>query len=52
MKNNVAAQIEDFFKQYRVRHYSKGQILIFNDDMPEYVYNLIEGHVKQYDVSY
>lgn len=49
---NVSQKIEDFFGQYRLRHYSKGQILILNGDKTDYVYHLLSGKVKQYDVSY
>lgn len=45
-------KIGKFFGQYRVRHYSKGQVLILNGDMTEYVYHLVVGRVKQYDVTY
>lgn len=48
----TSEQVEDFFKQYKIRKYSKGQILIFNGDQPDYVFHLVEGRVKQYDVTY
>jgi CRP/FNR family transcriptional regulator, cyclic AMP receptor protein len=44
--------VDSFFEQYRLRHYSKGQILILSGDDTEYVYYLISGRVKQYDVTY
>lgn len=52
MKPSVASAIEDFFGKYRVRKYSKGQILIFNGDTTESVFQLVSGRVKQYDVTY
>ena len=48
----AAKQVEDFFHQYKIRKYSKGHILIFSGDQPEYVFYLVEGRVKQYDVTY
>lgn len=50
--NTVADAVEGFFSQYRVRRYAKGQILILNGDQTEYVYNIISGRVKQYDITY
>lgn len=52
MPSVVEKQIDDFFAQYPPRRHSKGQILIFAGDEPDYVYNLISGKVKQYDVTY
>lgn len=52
MDETVAKKIEDFFAQYRVRKYAKGQILILNGDETDYVYHLEKGNVKQYDVTY
>lgn len=48
----VSNKIEDFFARYRLRQYAKGQILILNGDEPEYVYHLLKGNVKVYDVTY
>lgn len=48
----AAKQVEDFFHQYKIRKYLKGQLLIFSGDQPEYVFYLVEGRVKQYDVTY
>lgn len=52
MDSRIADVIETFFSQYRVRKYAKGQVLILNGDDSEYVYHLISGRVKQYDVTY
>lgn len=52
MTADVTPKIEEFFGQYNLRHYSKGQILLLNGDETDYVYHLISGKVKQYDVSY
>lgn len=52
MTDDVANKIESFFAAYPTRKYDKGQILIMAGDEPNYIYNLIEGRVKQYDVTY
>lgn len=52
MNSDVAHKIEQFFGQYKLRKYPKGQILLLNGDDTDYVYNLVEGRVKMYDVSY
>src|SRR5688572_19301178 len=48
----VAEKIENFFSGYPRRHYRKGQILIHAHDEPTHVFHLLEGKVKQYDISY
>ncbi len=48
----VAEKIESFFAKYPQRHYHKGQILIHAHDEPDHVFHLLEGKVKQYDISY
>lgn len=45
-------KIDVFFSQYRLRHYAKGQVLILNGDETDYVYHLVKGRVKEYDVTY
>lgn len=52
MNQTVANKIKTFFEQYTVRSYAKGQILIMAGDGTEYIYHLIAGNVKQYDVTY
>lgn len=52
MSADVSGKIENFFNQYRLKKYPKGQILILNGDEADYVYYLISGRVKQYDVTY
>jgi len=48
----VAQKIEMFFSDFPVRHYPQGQILINAHDNPEHIFHLLEGRVKQYDISY
>lgn len=45
-------KIEEFFSQYRLRHYHKGHILILNGDDTDFIYHLVKGRVKEYDVTY
>jgi CRP-like cAMP-binding protein len=52
MTEQTADKIETFFAKYRLRHYAKGQVLILNGDRTNYIYHLIKGKVKQYDVTY
>ncbi len=52
MNQVVASKIENFFSAYRLRNYSKGQILILSGDQTDYVYQLTKGKVKEYDVTY
>lgn len=52
MTSDVSKTIDDFFSRYRSRHYSKGQVLLLNGDEADYVYYLVEGKVKEYDVTH
>lgn len=52
MDAKVADKINEFFNQFSTRQYSKGQILILSGDDTDYVYHIISGKVKEYDVSY
>lgn len=52
MNPEVSTKIADFFEQYPLRSYKKGQILIHADDDPECVMQLVSGKVKQYDLTY
>ena len=51
MKSEVKGKVEKFFKEYRLRKYDKGQILIFNGVNSNDIYFIVSGRVKEYDVS-
>ncbi len=51
MNADVSESLQRFFERYRSRSYAKGQILIHAHDAPEYIYQLQNGTVKQYDIS-
>lgn len=52
MDSLITEKIHSFFSDYPQRHYRKGQILIHAHDEPTHVFHLLEGRVKQYDISY
>lgn len=52
MNEEILTKVENFFAQYRLRKYAKGQVLILNGDQTNYVYHLVQGKVKEYDVTY
>lgn len=52
MTATVAQKIEQHFTGFPKRSYPKGQILIFADENPEYIYYITKGNVRQYDTSY
>lgn len=52
MNQEIAKKISDFFEKYPVRSYHKGQILIHAGDEPDFILNIVEGKIKQYDLSY
>lgn len=51
-QETTQTKIEDFFGRYRPRKYPKGQMLILSGDETDYIYHLVKGRVKEYDVSY
>lgn len=51
MNAGPARKIEDFFKQYPLRRFKKGQILIYGGDEPGGVFYLVEGVVRKYDIT-
>ena len=52
MVSEVAQKIERYFSKFPKRSYPKGQILIFADENPDYIYYIVKGKVRKYDVSY
>jgi CRP/FNR family transcriptional regulator, cyclic AMP receptor protein len=52
MDPNIARKIGEHFAQYPLRKYPKGQIIIFAGEDPEYIFHLVKGKVRQYDISY
>lgn len=48
----VRNKIDQEFSKYPRRTYPRGQILVFADENPEHVFYLVEGRVREYDVSY
>jgi CRP-like cAMP-binding protein len=52
MTDDSASKVTAFFDQYKLRTYSKGQVLIFDDDDAHYVFHLVSGRVKMYDTTY
>lgn len=52
MKKDISLKVEEFFSQYKLRKYNKGQIFILNGYETNYIYYIISGIVKVYDVTY
>jgi CRP/FNR family cyclic AMP-dependent transcriptional regulator len=52
MKNPVVAQkTEEFFIQFPLIHYKKGEVLIRAGEEPKGIYFLKQGHVRQYTIT-
>lgn len=45
-------EIENFFSDYPLRRYKKGQVLVLPGETAEYAYLLVAGRLKLYDTSY
>ena len=52
MPDTVDAKIHENLSKYPKRSYPKGQILVFADETPEYIFYITKGRVRKYDVSY
>jgi CRP/FNR family transcriptional regulator len=52
MDPQVAEKVAAFFGDYPLKEFSKGEVMILADENPKYVYHLVEGHVREYDISY
>lgn len=52
MDDPIASKINEFFSQYRLRHFKKGQVLIYAGDEPPGIFHLISGEIRQYDIAH
>ena len=50
--SEITDKIDAFFATYTLRKFRKGQVLLLSGEKAEYIYHLVRGTVKQYDVSY
>ncbi len=44
-------ELETFYKQFTIRNYKKGEMLIRADDDPQGIFCLTKGYVRQYTIS-
>lgn len=51
MGDNVLKKLDEFFSQYPLKRYHKGQILIYANEDPSGIFYLESGRVRKYDVS-
>ncbi len=47
----VETKVKKFFAGQPSKRYPKGQIIILAEQQPEHVIYLVEGHIKQYDIT-
>ena len=52
MAEAIDQKIHEALSRYPKRSYPKGQILVFADETPEYIFYITKGRVRKYDVSY
>lgn len=52
MQEDVNEKINSFFTQYPSRTHKKGQIILYPGDIASHIFHLVDGRVKQYDISY
>jgi CRP/FNR family transcriptional regulator len=48
---NKTKEFETFYRQFSVRNYKKGEMLIRADDDPQGIFCLTKGYVRQYTIS-
>lgn len=51
MDNSTLSDISDFFSQYPLKAYHKGQILIYAGDDPAGIFYIESGKVRKYDID-
>jgi len=51
MDTNKTLDFEAFYKQFSIRNYKKGEMLIRADDDPQGIFCLTKGYVRQYTIS-
>jgi len=51
MDDVIRQKISTFFAEYPIKHFDKGQLLIQAYESPAGIYHMLEGQVRQYDVS-
>ena len=51
MNTNKTKEFETFYKQFTIRNYKKGEMLIRADDDPQGIFCLKKGYVRQYTIS-
>lgn len=51
MNTDKTKEFEKFYKQFQVRNYKKGEMLIRADDDPQGIFYLTKGYVRQYTIS-
>ncbi len=52
MDKNAEKSLDDFFSQYPVKQYNKGQLLIYAHEDPSGVFYLESGSVRKYDIGH
>ncbi|RJQ24444.1 Crp/Fnr family transcriptional regulator [Candidatus Parcubacteria bacterium] len=51
MNKDKVKAFETFYKQFKIRNYKKGEMLIRADDDPQGIFCLTKGYVRQYTIS-
>ena len=51
MNQDKVKEFETFYKQFKIRNYKKGEMLIRADDDPQGIFYLKKGYVRQYTYS-
>ena len=48
----MKTKVDTFFQQYSLQTYKKGQVLLLSNETPTHVFYIVEGRVKQYEITY
>lgn len=51
MNTNKTKEFENFYKQFNIRNYKRGEMLIRADDDPQGIFCLKKGYVRQFVIS-
>lgn len=47
----VSEKIDEFFSHYPLKHFKKGQIVIYGGEDPAGIFHIVRGKVRQYDIN-
>lgn len=51
MPTGISKKVEEFFSKFPLREYDKGELLVLSDENPKYIFYIVSGQIREYDIS-